>query len=228
MRNFLIHMGLGLTILMGLHGCGYQFQVEGIGPTIGGERVVKFEGPPIRLAIDPLQNRTFERDLEIKYSEYLRSQFQLNSGAEVVNTSQDADLLLRGAIESVTLPSLTFTQNQTQESRVFVQVKVEVKNQRTGKILWVKTANGTGEFFVSATPAAEGGQTGLQFNRILQDRALEQAGREIAINLSDGFLLAREQGVFNPAPSENLENKEGTVEPASEPSQTGSQVPPLP
>ncbi len=219
-------IGVGLTILVGLSGCGYQFQVEGNGPTIGGERVVKTEGPPVLLAIDPLQNRTFERDLEIKYSQYLRRQFQLNRGAEVVNTPQEADFLLGGAIESVTLPSLTFTQNQTQESRVAVRVKVEVRNLRTGKILWVQTANGTAEFFVNATPEGEGGdpQGGLQFNRILQNRALEQAGQAVAVDLSDRFLIAREQGVFNSPPPEKKD--QGTAEPTTIPSQ--SDLPSIP
>jgi len=225
MRHFLLLVRVGLIVLIGLPGCGYQFGVEGHGPTIGGERVVKTEGPPVLLAIDPLQNRTFERDLEIKYSQYLRRQFKLNSGAEVVKTPQEADFLLRGAIESVSLPSLTFTQNQTQESRVSVQVKVEVKNQRTGKVLWVQTANGTAEFFVSATPEGEGGQTGLQFNRILQNRALEQAGQAVAVDLSDRFLLAREQGVFTPPPGKN---DQGAAEPTPKPSQSKPQAEPLP
>ena len=154
------------------------------------------KGPLVKLAIDPLENRTFEPNLELKYSGYLRQEFRISSGAEVVENVKDADFLLNGAIESVSLPSLTFTQNQTQESRVSVRVKVEVKNRRTGKILWVQTANGTAEFFVSATPETGGGQSGLQFNRILQNRALEQAGQFVAEDLSDRFLFAREKGVF--------------------------------
>jgi hypothetical protein len=225
MRHYLLRGLVGLIVRSGLPGCRYQIAAEGNGPTIGGERVVKTEGPPVLLAIDPLQNRTFERDLEIKYSRYLRRQFQLNSGAEVVKTPQEADFLLAGAIESVSLPSLTFTQNQTQESRVSVRVKVEVKNRRTGKVLWVQTANGTAEFFVSATPEGEGGQSGLQFNRILQNRALEQAGQAVAIDLSDRFLLAREQGVFKPPPPGKKDL--GPTETAPQPSQREPQVKPL-
>ena len=161
-----------------------------------GSGVPVTKGPVVKLAIDPLENRTFEPNLELKYSGYLRQEFRVSSGAEVVENVKDADFLLNGAIESVSLPSLTFTQNQTQESRVSVRVKVEVKNRRTGKILWVQTANGTAEFFVSATPETGGGQSGLQFNRILQNRALEQAGQFVAEDLSDRFLFAREQGVF--------------------------------
>ena len=225
MRHILLLIQSGVFVLIGLSACGYQFGIEGNGPTIGGERVVKTEGPPVLLAIDPLQNRTFERDLEIKYSQYLRRQFQRTSGAQVVNTPQEADFLLAGAIESVNLPSLTFTQNNTQESRVSVQVKVEVKNRRTGRVLWVQTANGTAEFFVSASPEGEGGQAGLQFNRILQNRALEQAGQAVAIDLSDRFLIAREKGVFNQSPPAK-DKSQGAAEPKPSPSQPQAQ--PLP
>ena len=228
MRHILLLIRVGLFVLIGLPACGYQFGVEGNGPTIGGERVVKSEGPPVLLAIDPLQNRTFERDLEIKYSQYLRRQFQLTSGAEVVRNPQEADFLLAGAIESVSLPSLTFTQNQTQESRVSVQVKVEVKNRHTGRVLWVQTANGTAEFFVSASPEGEGGQSGLQFNRILQNRALEQAGQAVAIDLSDRFLLAREKGVFNPPPPQEEKKDPGAAKPTPQPSQSKPRTEPLP
>ena len=231
LRLVLLRVNLGFFLLISLVSCGYQFGVEGPGPVIGGQEVIKPKGPQVRLAIDPLQNRTFERDLEIKYSRYLRQQFKVSSGAEVVKTPQEADFLLRGAIESVTLPSLTFTQTQTQESRVAVRVKVEVKNRHTGKILWVQTANGTAEFFVSAAPAQGGGNPGggLQFNRILQNRALEQAGQEVAADLSDRFLLASEQGIFNPVPTEDTQGTgEPSQEPTQEPSQREPQVEPLP
>jgi len=224
--HFLLLVLVCFIVLMGLPGCGYQFQVEGNGPTMGEERVVKTEGPPVLLAIDPLRNRTFERDLEIKYSQYLRRQFKLNSGAEVVKTPQEADFLLAGAIESVSLPSLTFTPNQTQESRVRVRVKVEVKNRHTGKVLWVQTANGTAEFFVNAAPEGEGGQRGLQFNRILQNRALEQAGQAVAVDLSDRFLIAREMGVFTPPPPETKD--QGAATPTPTPNQSAPPSEPLP
>ena len=130
MRWVFLRVNLGLALLISVFGCGYQFGVEGPGPVIGEHEVIQPTGPPVRLAIDPLQNRTFERDLEIKYTRYLRQQFTVHSGAKVVKTPQEAEFLLRGAIESVTLPSLTFTQTQTQESRVMVKVKVEVKNRQ--------------------------------------------------------------------------------------------------
>jgi len=36
----------------------------------------------------------------------------------------------------------------------------------------------------------------LQFNRALQDRAIEQAGLLVALDLVDGFLIARDNGMF--------------------------------
>ena len=202
-RSFFL-ASLALVTLLVIPGCGYRFGVEGPGPMMGsGEPVSK--GPVVKLAIDPLENRTFEPNLELKYSHYLRQEFRISSGAKVVEKVGDADFLLNGAIESVSLPSLTFTENQTQESRVSVRVKVEVKNRRTGKVLWVQTANGTAEFFVSASPETGGGQSGLQFNRILQNRALEQAGQFVAEDLSDRFLFAREQGVFQVSSTKKTE-----------------------
>jgi hypothetical protein len=61
----------------------------------------------------------------------------------------------------------------------------------------MQTAKGSSEFFVT---------TDLQFNRALQNRALEQAGRFIAEDLASRFLLQLESGKLSkstaaPAPS---------------------------
>jgi hypothetical protein len=51
--------------------------------------------------------------------------------------------------------------------------------------VWAQTSKGASEFFVT---------TDLQFNRVLQNRALEQAGRFIAEDLASRFLLQLESG----------------------------------
>ena len=168
---------------------------------IGTATVPEFEGPPMRMTVQPLENRTFEANLEYKYTEYIKDEFSVTGGAEMVQNVQDADYVLKGAIESVTLPSLTFSQNQTQESRVTVNVKVQVNDRKTGKLLWQKAGSSSAEFFVGSSPNTSGGAGGIQFNRVLQDRALEQAGQFVAENLADQFLFAREQGVFTPKPT---------------------------
>ena len=188
-----------LTICLSFSGCGYRFSVEGRGPTIGSSPTVEYEGPPVIMAFTPLDNRTFESNLEYKYTDYLKEEFVVTGGAKIVENMQDADYVLKGAIESVSLPSLTFSQNQTQESRVTVNVRVQVSDRRLGNILWQQSASGSAEFFVGSSSSGSGG--GIQFNRVLQDRALEQAGQFVAEDLADQFLFAREQGVFTPKPT---------------------------
>jgi hypothetical protein len=119
---------------------------------------------------------------------------QSAGSAEFVDDAS-ADFILEGAILSVTLPSLAFSRTQTQESRVMVTVALSVKDRKTGRVRWSQTGTSTAEFFVGAT-ATGTAETGLQFNRVLQDRAIEQAGQQVAADLADQFLGAREQGVF--------------------------------
>lgn len=172
---------LSALIFVLLTACGYQFRLEGAGPVIGGpsSAVSKGEAGP-RLAVLNFENKTFEPNLELKYTTYTRREFAAGSGALVVNDSEPADLVLKGQILSVVLPSLTFSQTITAESRVTVTVRAVVEDARTRKMLWEQKATASSEFFIT---------NDLQFNRVLQTRALEQAGRLIAEDLATRFLL---------------------------------------
>lgn len=201
--------GWGVLLLCLSAGCGYQFTVEGPGPVVGGSAGgLVAQGPPVRLVFPVLKNNTFEPNLEFKYTRYLRQALQSVGSAEFVDDAS-ADFIMEGAILSVSLPSLAFTRTQTQESRVLVSVRLIVKDRKTGKVRWSQTGTSTAEFFVGATSTSDS-ETGLQFNRVLQDRAVEQAGQQVAADLADQFLGAREQGVFDrkrketvPAPASN-------------------------
>lgn len=162
---------------------------------IGGGRV-GVEGPPVRLAVHTLENKTFEPNLEFKYTRYLLQALQSAGSATVVEDDLSADFILDGAIVSVSLPSLAFSQSRTQESRVSVKLAVTVRHRKSGKIRWRGSSQNSAEFFVGSSSSTSGGTSGLQFNRVLQDRALEQAGRGAAADLADGFLSARDQGKF--------------------------------
>jgi hypothetical protein len=146
------------------------------------------------LTLRTLKNNTFEPNLEFKFTRYLRQALQSAGSATVVEDDLSADFVLDGAIVSVTLPSVAFSQAQTQESRVTVTVAVTVKHRKTGKIRWTQSKTNSAEFFVGASSSSAA--SGLQFNRVLQDRALEQAGQGAAEDLADGFLSARDQGRF--------------------------------
>jgi len=178
-------IGVAVAMATALGACGYQFRVEGAGPTIGGTSVPASLEPPPRLVIRTLENKSFEPNLETRYTNYLRHEFSSGSGAQIVPESEAADLVLTGQILSVVVPTLSFTQTTTLESRTEVIVLVKVEETRTKKVVWMQTAKGSSEFFVT---------TDLQFNRALQNRALEQAGRFIAEDLASRFLLQLESG----------------------------------
>ena len=184
---------LSLALSLSFSACGYQFRVEGAGPTIGGaETGSSSTSPPPRLIVRTLENRTFEPNLETRYTNYLRHEFSSGSGAQIVPDSEAADLVLSGQILSVSLPTLSFTQTTTLESRAEVVVIVKVEETRTQRVVWTQVAKGTSEFYV--TPD-------LQFNRVLQNRALEQAGRFVAEDLASRFLLQLESGELTKPPA---------------------------
>lgn len=166
-------------------GCGYQFRVEGSGPTIGGTASDAPSVPPPRVVIRTLKNATFEPNLETRFTNYLRHEFSSGSGAEVVQEGEAADLVLSGDILSVILPTLSFTQTTTLESRAEVVIAVRLEESRTKRLVWSYLSKGQSEFFVTSD---------LQFNRVLQNRALEQAGRYIAEDLASRFLVQLESG----------------------------------
>ncbi|MBS0149412.1 MAG: LptE family protein [Nitrospira sp.] len=170
-----------------LAGCGYQFRVGGAGPTIGGAPASTPTKPSPRLAIKTLINNSFEPNLEARYTNYFRDEFSSGSGAKVVSESESADLVLSGQILSVSVPTLSFSQTATLESRAEVVVLVRVEEVRSGKVVWTQLAKGGSEFFVTSD---------LQFNRTLQNRAMEQAGRILAADLASRFLLQVETGAL--------------------------------
>jgi len=174
-------------IVSTLAACGYQFRVDGAGPTIGGAPVSTSQEPPPRLIIRTLVNGSFEPNLETRYTNYLRDEFSAGSGAQVVPESEVADLVLTGQILSVIMPTLSFTRAQTLESRTEVVVLVRVEDARLRKVVWSQVVKGASEFFIT---------TDLQFNRVLQNRAIEQAGRFVAADLAARFLLQLETGAL--------------------------------
>jgi hypothetical protein len=196
---FILSTLVSALIASTLVGCGYQFRVEGAGPTIGGAAVPSSQEPPPRLIIRTLINNSFEPNLETRYTNYLREEFSAGSGAQVVPESEAADLVLTGQILSVIVPTLSFSSTATLESRTEVVVLVRVEDVRLRKVVWSQVVKGASEFFI--TPD-------LQFNRALQNRAVEQAGRFVAADLAARFLLQLETGALTkqasaPAPMPN-------------------------
>jgi hypothetical protein len=97
---------------------------------------------------------------------------------------------MKAQIVSVIIPTLTFSIERTLESRVTVQVRAIVEDVRSGRTLWNQLVTASSEFFITDD---------LQFNRVLQTRALEQAGRLIAEDLAIRFLDQLESGSLEKA-----------------------------
>lgn len=180
------HVSALCLALLLLAGCGYQFRVEGAGPTIGGATATQASTvPPPRLVVRTLENKSFEPNLEARFTNYIRHEFSSGSGAQVVPDTEAADLVLTGQILSVGIPTISFNLTATFESRAEVMVSVKVEETRTKRVVWTQMAKGSSEFYVTSD---------LQFNRVLQNRAVEQAGRFIAEDLASRFLLHLESG----------------------------------
>ncbi|HKN87720.1 MAG TPA: LPS assembly lipoprotein LptE [Nitrospiraceae bacterium] len=175
-----------------LGACGYQFRVAGQGPTIGGGAPVTVKADAPTLAIINFQNRSSEPNLETKYTAYTRHEFATASGAQVIAGTGGSDLVLKGQIISVVVPTIAFTLQQTLESRVTVYVSATVEKTGTKQIIWSQLVTASMEFFVT---------NDLQFNRVLQTRALEQAGRFVAQDLATRFLYHLESYGTAPAPA---------------------------
>ena len=214
MKGFLILCGVMLL----LSGCGYQFTAGGPGPFIGKtadtERLRELQTTAPRLIVLKMQNNSFEANLARNYTEFLRREFQAGSGARMVSEISEADLQLKSSIISVTYPSITFSQSQTAESRAVVTVAATVEDIRTRKVVWSQQATSSSEYFVTSD---------LQFNQVLQRRAVRQAGEYIASDLADRFLTYLETR-SNSAQDGSVEE----ISPGRTPSMTPSGPKPVP
>ena len=159
-----------------LAGCGYQFRVEGAGPVVGGASAPKANAP--RLRIVNFENMTFQPNIELRYTDYARREFSQSSGAQVVADGQPADLILKGRINGINLPTIDFTLQGTFESRATVNVTATVEDAKTGRKVWTQSVAASAEFFIT---------NDLQFNQVLQSRAIEQAGRLASADLAMRF-----------------------------------------
>lgn len=216
MLRFRLVAGVAVSLIV-LSSCGYRFAVEGPGPVIGGGPAPIQNGPPLLLAVRSFENRTLHPNLETKYTTYVRQEMASSSGAHVVYDETGADFLMKGEIVSVVIPSLTFSPTTTREGRVQVVVRVTVEDRKTGKLLWEQSATGVGEFFIGSASNTAGTTDTLQFNQVLQDRALEQAGQDVAQQLAGSLSAARDQGVFTAAPVKSDSLKPPPVSPSSVP-----------
>jgi len=190
-ENYFLLLPFAFCLMaMNIAGCGYQFQVQGAGPTVGGtDAATARPGPPLRMVVRTFENRTLEANLEIKLTNYMRREFS-GTGTQIVGESEPADLLLTGQVLGITMPTLSFDQTTTFESRIELLLTVKVEEIRSKKVIWTQIVKGASEFFITQD---------LQFNRVLQNRALEQAGLYAAGDLASRYSVYLESGQLDAA-----------------------------
>jgi len=198
-RAFLASLACLAAASLTLAACGYQFRVEGAGPTVGGGAAAAKVNAP-RLQIADFENMTLEPNIELRYTTYARREFSQSSGARVVAAGEPADLILKGKIVGVALPTINFSLQGTFEGRVTVTVMATVEEAKSRKKIWTQNIAASSEFFMTDD---------LQFNRVLQTRALEQAGRLVAADLAlrfQNFMDLRDRPAQAPAPASGAPN----------------------
>lgn len=182
---------VGVGLLVGLlSGCGYQFVAGGPGPVVGSsvdeDRIRALRASAPSLVVLPITNNSFEPNVEGIFTDSLRREFAAGSGARLVSDAAVADLQLLGVIDAVSYPSVSFSQTSTFESRATVKMTASVQDLRTKQVVWTQQGSASSEFFVTDD---------LQFNQVLQRRAVEQAGEFLAGDFASRFLVYLESTV---------------------------------
>jgi hypothetical protein len=107
--------GCALLLALATAGCGYKF-VRPPGAAAGG-------GQPLRVAVPPLQNDSFEQGIDVLLTDALRREFLRRGGVKLVDRSATADVVVEGRIH----PLETFvTSVSSVAAALEQQVEVEV------------------------------------------------------------------------------------------------------
>ena len=152
-------------LLTVLAGCGYHLS--------GSQRLPS----EIRtIAVPVFHNQTFEPTLENAVTAAVKQEFLTNGRLEVVNDPDQADLVLKGTVVSFGLTPMSFdrTTSVVLEYRVRIRATVALEDRR-GKVLWKDSEmESAAEYRVHPDTAA---------NRVAQDHAVAEAGKQFAENV---------------------------------------------
>ncbi len=146
-----------------LTGCGYSVVQKGAGP---------FAGRSMHLEM--FANRTYQPDIEGRLRLFLVDELSASSSARLAE-STDADLLVTGDVESLTIENAAFTQlDRAGVYRMVLTVQARVSDRKSGKILWKGTETVREEY-----PAG----TDMALQRNARDTAISSVCKEMARHL---------------------------------------------
>ncbi|HLB95135.1 MAG TPA: LptE family protein [Nitrospiria bacterium] len=150
-----------------LSGCGYRQVEPGLPLPLDAKTI----------AIPTFRNQTFESALESTLTTYVKEEFITSNRFGVTNNPDEADLVLKGIIQSFGLTPLSIDQTtgRVLEYRVKIVLDITLEDPKSQKVLWRESSlETTAEFFAGADPSA---------TRVAQNRAVAEAGKHLAEEL---------------------------------------------
>ena len=128
-KIFLVALLIGVQ----LSACGYRFAEES-----------GFPGDTQRLFVKVLENKTQETGVESIVTAALLSELTLRKTGELASGFDDADVVLSGAVNRVTIQTISVTQpDVAKERRVTVSVDLKLTH-KDGNVVW--TASDLSDF----------------------------------------------------------------------------------
>lgn len=131
---------LALAILLPLAACGYR---PVTGAPSGGERPT--------IAIPLFGNRSTEVGLEAVFANAFVDTFSQSGALRVIPRPEEAELVLEGKVASLEFSSVAFFDiNRSLVRKVTIRVELNLKNRKSGKIVWKDSEVLTEDYVVSS------------------------------------------------------------------------------
>ena len=132
-----------------------------------------------RIVIPVFVNRTFEPLVDKRVTTFVQRAFVEDGRWEVVNAPGTADLILRGQVTGLGLTPLSFDRaGRVTEYRVQITVDVELVSPKGAAVWSGKGLTATAEYLALSDVIA---------TRSNHDRAIEEAGQRLALDLASRF-----------------------------------------
>ncbi|NNG08033.1 MAG: hypothetical protein HKM90_09905 [Desulfobacteraceae bacterium] len=173
-RNFPLFLGIGFFVLGSVFtGCGYYFRAT------GAPMGIKLDS----LAIPMVESTSSNIGFEAAFTKNVRDKF-ISQGKVPLVSTEEAQAVLSGRVYDIRIEPLSYRTEQqlvsgvlttfevTTSRRLVVKLEMQLKDMKTGKVIWhEKAIEEKGTFAVSEDPLV------TQFNQRL---ALEVIARTLA------------------------------------------------
>ena len=174
----MIKHALMLALVLATAGCGYALAGRG-----------SFLPDYIRVVgIPPIENRTTISQVDQILTNEIRAEFIGRGKYEVANGPAGAQAVLTGAVTSITLQPVGFTQQQLATRYLLtLTMRVQFTDATTTEVLWSNDAlTFRQEYDIRGNPAVEG--TGvLDQDRVLLERISDDVARTVVTAILEAF-----------------------------------------